>query len=149
MKHVKTAGISLKLSTLFKEESDRLGISMDGIEIVDGGFYYTDLKDENEMNPQRWLLERTMFNKAYDNCFFTYCGHNSAKFDNYFIMQELLKMDLMGKNSFKLMGNQILSMKFHGADVLDSFKLLTCSLAAACTSFKTKFKKLDMDHNDV
>lgn len=67
-------------------------------------------------------------------------GYNSSRFDNFFLINELMTRDLL--SSCKLVNGSILKMKFSGRhEVFDLCRYLACPLAVACDQFKPVYRK--------
>ena len=67
-------------------------------------------------------------------------GYNSSRFDNFFLINELMSRDLLG--GCKLVNGSILKMKFSGRhEVFDLCRYLACPLAVACDQFKPVYRK--------
>lgn len=77
-------------------------------------------------------------------------GYNSSRFDNYFLLEPLMKRDLLTNVFFQ--GNSILNIKWGGRHTVhDICRFTACSLEKACNDFKCKYKKIgdSIDHNKV
>jgi hypothetical protein len=76
-----------------------------------------------------------------------YCllGYNSSKFDNIFLLPELLKKDKLCNVFYQK--NSVLNINWKGGTVHDICRFTQCSLEKACDDFKTKFRKVeDFEH---
>lgn len=80
-----------------------------------------------------------------------YCGFNNSAFDNYFIIEKLLKMDLpkseFNPENIMYCNSDILNFKLGLSSSFDLSKHLTGSLKKNCESFGLKICKLDFDHD--
>lgn len=80
-----------------------------------------------------------------------YCllGYNSSRFDNIFLVPELLDLDLL--NNVFYQSNSILNIKWGGRHTVhDICRFSNCSLKNACDQFQTKYRKVgDFNHNDI
>ena len=71
---------------------------------------------------------------------FVLVGYNSSRFDNFFLINELMRRDMLGE--CKLVNGSILKMKFSGRhEVFDLCRYLACPLAVACEQFKPVYRK--------
>ena len=71
---------------------------------------------------------------------FVLVGYNSSRFDNFFLINELMGRDLL--SGCKLVNGSILKMKFAGRhEVFDLCRYLACPLAMACDQFKPVYRK--------
>ena len=71
---------------------------------------------------------------------FVLVGYNSSRFDNFFLINELMGRDLL--SGCKLVNGSILKMKFAGRhEVFDLCRYLACPLAVACDQFKPVYRK--------
>ena len=67
-------------------------------------------------------------------------GYNSSRFDNFFLINELMGRDML--NGCKLVNGSILKLKFGGRhEVFDLCRYLACPLAVACDQFKPVYRK--------
>ena len=75
-------------------------------------------------------------------------SYNGAKFDNYFIIPELLRRDMLEDIFFS--SNSVLNIKWGGRHTtFDLCKYLQSSLKSACGAFKVENSKLDFDHSII
>lgn len=83
------------------------------------------------------------------NTKFCLLGYNSSRFDNIFLIPELLEMDLL--NNVFYQSSSILNIKWgRRHTVHDICRFANCSLKTACEQFQTKYRKIgDFNHNDV
>lgn len=80
-----------------------------------------------------------------------YClaGYNSSRFDNIFLVPELLKRDLLDDVFYQ--GNSLLNVKWGGRhNTFDICRYTMAPLKKACADFGTKYKKMgDFDHVEI
>jgi hypothetical protein len=86
----------------------------------------------------RYLDEQPYGGKKY------LIGYNNSRFDNYLLMRYGYKV----KNVF-FAGNSILGMNVHDMETFDLCRMLSTSLKKAAESFKCKYNKKELDHNNV
>lgn len=84
-----------------------------------------------------------------ENVKFCLLGFNSSRFDNLFLIPELLNMDLL--NNVFYQGSSILNIQWGNRHTVhDINRFTTCRLKDACENFQTKFIKVgDFDHTDI
>lgn len=71
---------------------------------------------------------------------FVLLGYNSSRFDNFFLITELMARDILG--DCKLVNGSILKMTFSGRhQVFDLCRYLACPLSIACQQFKPLYCK--------
>lgn len=71
---------------------------------------------------------------------FVMLGYNSSRFDNYFLIVELMQRDML--RDCKLVNGSILKMTFSGRhQVFDLCRYLACPLAVACQQFNPLYRK--------
>ncbi len=76
-----------------------------------------------------------------ENKKFCLLGYNSSRFDNIFLIPELLKRDLLDNVFYQ--NNSVLNIKWGGRHTVhDICRFANCSLATACESYKTKHRKV-------
>lgn len=81
-----------------------------------------------------WMMENQAGRK------FVLVGYNSSRFDNFFLINELMRRDVL--QGCKLVNGSILKMTFSGRhQVFDLCRYLACPLALACDQFKPVYRK--------
>lgn len=110
---------------------------------VDGEHLFLDGLDCNSKFV-KFLCEKD--NDKYDNILI---GYNSARFDNYLLVEELYKKDLMHAKSMFIVNNSILDCRFMSYRCFDLCKFVPMSLKDACEAYNCKFSKLTFNHDEV
>ncbi|PIA12579.1 hypothetical protein COEREDRAFT_95001 [Coemansia reversa NRRL 1564] len=76
-------------------------------------------------------------------------GFNNSRFDNFLLLEEMLRKGDENIKELLFAGNTILNMKIYGFEVMDLCRILNTSLDKACKSFKCEQQKLSLEHNVV
>src|SRR5690606_9564164 len=84
-----------------------------------------------------------------DSSLITLIGYNSSRFDNYFLIPELAKRDLLDDIFYQ--GNSLLNIKWGGRhNTFDVCRYTTGKLGNVAKNFKCKFEKVGgFNHDDV
>jgi DNA polymerase family B len=86
--------------------------------------------------------------KEFNQNYLCLLGYNSSRFDNYFLIPQLIKLDLL--NNIFFQNNSILNIKWGVGGchtVHDICRFTNCKLETACKDFDTKYRKIgDFDH---
>ena len=107
--------------------------------------HYVDIR---EGNPLKIFLEWIYSNQTgaeYDGVFhkhkFIITGFNNSRFDNFFLIDEAIKSDMVKNILF--VQNSILNFNMGRHSSLDLCRFIATSLKNACESFKTNPEKLE------
>ena len=93
---------------MFKYGDNQKNLFLKDFEILDMFFIYNDLSKDDQKDVIQFMLEKTIYSKNYDNSSFLFTGWNNSKFDNFPLMEYVVKNDLL--SSFKMQNNAITTL---------------------------------------
>ncbi|KAJ1985878.1 hypothetical protein EDC05_006487 [Coemansia umbellata] len=76
-------------------------------------------------------------------------GYNNSRFDNFMLLDLMVKNNHKDVDKIFFANNTILSMEIYGFQVMDSCRILNMPLAKACKAFRCRQQKLSLDHSVV
>jgi len=119
---------------------------------------------KGEYKDGKFRKQRTMFNcsndcnKLFLKFLFKHCdtaddniliGFNNSRFDNFILLDLLLRMDLIKDKSVFITGNSILDMKFHSFRTIDLCRFVNDSLKRCCENFGCGLLKEEFSHEYI
>ncbi len=118
-------------------------------EVYASGYYNLETGGADRFYGKNSLTKFVEYMNTQENKIFI--AHNGSRFDNYFLINEMIKQDITPK---KLLCNNGAYMSFlfgKGNKVIDSINFLSCSLKDACKSFDIpqEFWKSEFDHRKI
>lgn len=137
------------IETVYKTDGELVPYSIDWV-MLPKNFSEDDINEDMKTyhydisNCVDIMAEFIIFLESLENVKGVIIGYNSSAFDNYILLNSIIRLNKGNVTKLSICGNRILRMVYKGAfSVWDLNRHIPMGLSTACKQYNTKIKKVD------